>query len=248
MRMLSAAPLAVIVSLTMATGASAVQFFSGQDDGVGPNGSFTNSRAAEQQFLAAAAVHGGVVTEGFESAELGVYLPLSAQGMDIYYAGYDHDGATGVRNTQIDGLYGFNVTEGGSNWFGFPDLFASQAFFIFENPTNSFGFYTTGVQSAYTSSLSLTLIDGSMLTFELPVNGNGGASYFGMVDSVGFTQIAISQTNAPGYADAWGIDNVSYNFGDAAAAVPEPASWLLMIAGFGMVGFAARRGSRPVAA
>jgi hypothetical protein len=34
----------------------------------------------------------------------------------------------------------------------------------------------------------------------------------------------------------------------ALAAVPEPASWALMVAGFGMVGFAARRRSAAVAA
>jgi len=35
---------------------------------------------------------------------------------------------------------------------------------------------------------------------------------------------------------------------DAAAAAPEPASWALMVMGFGLVGFAARRRSATVAA
>ena len=37
----------------------------------------------------------------------------------------------------------------------------------------------------------------------------------------------------------WGQYVVAVN-----AAVPEPATWAMMIAGFGMVGFAARRSSR----
>ncbi|WP_255602578.1 FxDxF family PEP-CTERM protein [Polymorphobacter megasporae] len=40
----------------------------------------------------------------------------------------------------------------------------------------------------------------------------------------------------------------SVTFALATAAVPEPASWALMLAGFGMVGFAARRRTVTVAA
>jgi hypothetical protein len=36
-----------------------------------------------------------------------------------------------------------------------------------------------------------------------------------------------------------------YDFQTAVAAVPEPATWAMMVAGFAMVGFAARRRARP---
>ena len=35
---------------------------------------------------------------------------------------------------------------------------------------------------------------------------------------------------------------------DAAAAVPEPATWALLLTGFGMIGVAVRRRSRTIAA
>lgn len=47
-----------------------------------------------------------------------------------------------------------------------------------------------------------------------------------------------------GNDESWGIDNVRLSA--ISAAVPEPASWAMMIAGFGFVGAAARR-RRPVA-
>jgi hypothetical protein len=40
----------------------------------------------------------------------------------------------------------------------------------------------------------------------------------------------------------------AFEFDDFAAAVPEPATWGMMIMGFGFAGFALRRGRRPVAA
>lgn len=38
-----------------------------------------------------------------------------------------------------------------------------------------------------------------------------------------------------------GSERITLNIGQAAAAVPEPATWALMLAGFGLIGFAARR-------
>jgi hypothetical protein len=96
------------------------------------------------------------------------------------------------------------------------------------------------VQAAFTSALTLQLLDGSFATFALPVNGNGGVSYFGVVDTIGFTSVALTQANRPGYADAWGIDDISYTIGSA-PAIPEPSAWALMIIGLGAAGITARR-------
>ena len=48
---------------------------------------------------------------------------------------------------------------------------------------------------------------------------------------------------------AWdGVDNISITGAPGAGGVPEPASWALMIGGFGMAGAALRRRQRAVAA
>lgn len=65
-------------------------------------------------------------------------------------------------------------------------------------------------------------------SFDLKALGlTGGTGYqirFGQVDNQGFFQL--------------GVDNVSI---DALAGVPEPASWAMMLVGFGLVGSAVRR-------
>jgi hypothetical protein len=55
-----------------------------------------------------------------------------------------------------------------------------------------------------------------------------GVAYTGAVDTVGFY-------GRPGY---WALDNVAFA---GPGAVPEPASWALMLGGFGLVGAALRR-------
>lgn len=242
MRIFLTAASAASLLLASTSPASAVQFFTGRDDAAGPGELLPNSRGAQSAFLVAAAKYGGVVTDGFETVAPGMPLSLSLAGLDIYMTANDYGpDMSGVTNFQINPEYGFNTTIGGSQWLGFPDLYYSQAFFIFENPTNSFGFFATGIQASYTASLTFTLFDGSERTIDLPTTANGGASFFGLVDTVGFTQAVLTQQNSSSFIDAWGIDDISYNFGDAPLAVPEPGTWTLLIAGFGMIGFAARR-------
>lgn len=50
-----------------------------------------------------------------------------------------------------------------------------------------------------------------------------------------------------GWDEAWGLDSLKVT-GGAAGAVPEPASWVMLITGFGFVGAAlrSRRKARPV--
>lgn len=49
------------------------------------------------------------------------------------------------------------------------------------------------------------------------------------------------------YNDIGGIDNLVFT-PTIAAGVPEPASWALMLAGFGMIGFTLRTRSKPIIA
>jgi len=212
--------------------------YSGQDDGAPTTGPFPNSAAAQASFLTDAATHGPVYTETFENVPVGAGGGGGAFGIPgasvtlvtPFAAPYGGVNAGGSSN-----VYGFNITPGGQNWLGFAN---GSATFNFSSPTHSFGFYTTGVQTVFTSSLTLDLSDGS--SFSLPINVNGGASYFGVTDTVGITSATITNISD----DAWGIDDVSYNF----AGVPEPASWALMLLGVFSLGGALRKQHRKAGA
>jgi hypothetical protein len=226
---------ALMVSASPANAVSSV--FSGQDDGASEFGPWVNSSAAETAFKAAASAYGAVKTETFEGATVGQLSPVVLQDMVITTPAPDFGpGFSGVNTGTLGNLYGFNVTAGGSKWYGFPNFAATQAFLTFDAPTNSLGFWLTGIQAEFTASIDVELLDGSKETFNLPVNTVGGAQFWGVVSDIAFTKVLAVQTNNPGVADAFGIDDISYN-----GVVPEPATWAMMIMGFGLVGFAARR-------
>lgn len=238
---------AAIAATMMATSAhAAITVFSGQDDGIAIGGPYTNSAAAEAAFLAAAGALGTVATETFETQTLGYYTPLPIVGGTLAYVAPNFGaGFSGVSNTTFGNVYGFNVTQGGSRWFGFPSFLPSgAATFTFSGPTKSFGFYTTGVQTTFTAAIIVSLIDGSTSSFNLPLNVNGGVSYFGIVDTTSFTSVSIVNTSQPGQSDAWGIDDISYN----TSLVPEPATWSMLVMGFGLVGATLRRRKTVVSA
>ncbi|MFA7439495.1 MAG: PEPxxWA-CTERM sorting domain-containing protein [Sphingomonadaceae bacterium] len=240
---------ALLLSSISVPAYAAPLIFTGQDDGATPGGVFSASRAAENAFRNAAAGFGTIIMEDFESYDTGHYYMIESKGLTIYPLAQDLGAAfSGIANSVAGGApdadparYGFNTTSGGANWLGFPGYFDSEAHFLFDVPTNSFGFFTTGAEMALTASITVTLFDGSALSYALPMNDAGGVSFFGLIDPTGFSQIAIRQTNVGGTADAWGVDDISWTSAANPAAVPEPGTWALFIAGFGLTGFAVRR-------
>ena len=63
----------------------------------------------------------------------------------------------------------------------------------------------------------------------------------------GVNSFDFTYGNLQGFGDeAWGLDNVRIT-AQVGAVVPEPASWALMIAGFGLLGGRVRRRSAKVA-
>ena len=73
-------------------------------------------------------------------------------------------------------------------------------------------------------------------TFNIPTAGRGHQLLLGLTDACGYS-------GSPGcYGDNSGSFVVNYTLnGPVSGAVPEPASWGLMILGFGAMGFALRR-------
>jgi hypothetical protein len=123
-------------------------------------------------------------------------------------------------------------------------------------PLGYFGLWASALDAANTVSFyqGATLLSSTNLTaFALPASYSGNPTanflgqnasekyaFFNFTVSEGYDRVVLSQNGGGGFE----LDNVTIG---TMAAVPEPQSWALLIAGFGLVGAAARR-CRAVAA
>jgi hypothetical protein len=89
-------------------------------------------------------------------------------------------------------------------------------------------------------AVSFTLSDGSLFDAIIP-GSFAGTAFFGFTSQQPITSINV-RTRDTGLAT---FDVLSFSFGQAAVpAVPEPASWAMLITGFGVAGVAMRRRRR----
>jgi uncharacterized repeat protein (TIGR03803 family) len=90
---------------------------------------------------------------------------------------------------------------------------------------------------------------GGALTTLASFDGTNGADSFAgqVADAAGNLYGTTRGGGAPGKGAVFKLSDVGFNEPDV-AAVPEPASWAMMIAGFGLAGAAARRRRQAVAA
>lgn len=111
-----------------------------------------------------------------------------------------------------------NVATGGS--------FSFNPFLVADNATNALA--PGGFQNSWRMSFGF-------------LNGLGGIGYNSNVDST----YRVDWTTS---GDAFGsmTDSIIVNQGAGAPAVPEPASWMLLMVGFGVVGFAMRKRSNQL--
>jgi hypothetical protein len=138
----------------------------------------------------------------------------------------------------VDNLFTIGTPESSVE---FDDLIphAISVVFSFTNPLDASGSPLTGVTSGFYSLL------GSCSAFHLTGGGNGGC---GQVSWTGGPQVfsfgqggtfSVALDNAifatPGNA------NIGGTFTLLTPSVPEPATWAMMLLGFGAVGFAMRR-------
>jgi hypothetical protein len=194
------------------------------------------SDAAAASFASAAAGLGTVSTITFEGAPLGAFSSLTvAPGVTL--TGADVNGHNQTILNHFDAAFptldGFNTTPGGSN---FLEMIGGTATFTFANPTQFFGAYISGIQTAFFADV-LTFSDGTSQSILIPGVGTTGSN--GALDFVGFTDagksitsITITASNTFG-ADAIGIDDVMYQGPTPTtnSAVPEPDSIVLMVTG-----------------
>ncbi len=205
------------LGLMAASAQAAIVVYSGYDEGAAAPGANTN--AAESAFLAAT---GSLDIIDFESA-----LP----------SGVTVTGGT-VRSTPPGApqFWGSNVTPGGSFYLDF----RGDVTFGFDAPIDSFGLVMGGLQGPNTISWVNSL--GSQ---QVSVVNNGGGSGFAFL---GFTDAGemISSITVSSPGDFDGLDDV--RFGRIGIpAVPEPATWAMMLVGFGFIGGAMRARKRQPA-
>ena len=123
---------------------------------------------------------------------------------------------------------GINLPTGGVNTITFASGTSAFGLDLFQN-------FGGGSQSGSPASFLISLFDASnslIGAFNPFVAPNGG-SFFGVTSSDVIFSAQVSQPG--GYAV---VDNV--RFGSVSAAVPEPATWALLLIGFGFIGGAMR--------
>lgn len=203
---------------TVAVGAQAAQVsYIGYDDSVSSLAEMTNSVAAQSSFISAASPNGLI---DFESA-----LP---SGVTI----------TGGSTTNISScgpLCGFNTTSGGQY---FHELFGGEATINFSTPIDAFGMFVTGLQTDIVVGQTLTYSDGSS-SFSLltPNTVNGGGAFIGFTD-FGMNVMSVTyNAQAGSVGDIVSLDDALYHI----SPVPEPETYIMMLVGLGLLGFAARR-------
>ena len=135
------------------------------------------------------------------------------------YSWYENGGGTGFTKITLASLADFDALQflGGSGWFNGGGL--NIQYDILNNGA-----------SVATGSVG-------------PVSGYTGFSYFGFSGG-GFDEVRL-QVQAPGYTGGFNpgaFEAGAYDsFAAGSGGVPEPATWALMIGGFGMAGGMIRR-------
>jgi hypothetical protein len=173
--------------------------------------------------------------EGFSSGTVPASITFNGSAGDIVAT---FGAGTGSVQTGPNSVGRFPTS--GTQYFETTDAFNVS----FSTPVAAFGFYGTDIGD-FNGQLSVVLIRGGMeesLVVPHVVNGNNASLlFFGVLSTDPFDSVRFSQSAAG--VDFLGFDDLVV--GDrkqvVIPVVPEPATWAMMIAGFGLVGAAMRR-------
>lgn len=181
-----------------------------------------------------AATTGAKVTDTFENAP--------AYGFADYSSGYTGNGFRVVDKIgqlyNADSLINSTIYDWGS---GDVMLFGwnSTATFTFASAVTAF---SIDLMSIANSAVTMT-VAGNSFSRAVATNVNPNRTFFGLTSDTGITGFTL--TAAGGYGE---FDNLTLTSARAvSAAVPEPATWAMMLIGFGGIGVAMRRRKDKVA-
>jgi hypothetical protein len=154
-------------------------------------------------------------------------------------------GSGTVIDNALGNPFGRFATQG-SNLYDTNSAFGAT----FSTAVAAFGFYGTDIGD-FSGQLTLTLTHATgpntvlMVPHGLPAL-NGSLLFYGVIDTANpFTGVQFSTTNG---IDFFGFDQlVVGDVRQVTGGVPESSTWSMLIAGFGIVGFAMRAHTRKVA-
>lgn len=231
---------------------AATTVYSGQDINPGPGASIPanpNSDAAAASFASALS---GTSTESFESFATGASAPLnlsftgSAGNLGAVLSGSGSVASATRAAPSGTGQYAID----GSKYYAVN----SNSFTItFDSNIAAFGFYATDLEDLENINITLNYAGGGNATYNLetlfgPPSGvfleSGSVHFLGFIDTDNpFSSVVFGGASANGDILAFDLMTI----GDRAqvvnppSGVPEPATWAMLILGFGAVGATLRR-------
>lgn len=126
---------------------------------------------------------------------------------------------------------------GGTNQLSLINNATSRVQVSFASAITAFGGDFGGYQDDILRS-RITVLGSDVVA---PVTAGSTARFFGFISDTPFTSLVFqSHQQAATNGDGFGLDNIAYG-GSATRGVPEPATWALMLLGFGAIGAAMRR-------
>ena len=191
-------------------------------------------------FDAAIAGLSAAQTVDFESVPSGTTFAsgTGTGGLTFVYA------IAGPSTLQVSSTFG---TTSGTNYLGLDN--PDTAFYLGDSVTINFnrtvhavGLYVIAGSDAQAGDMVLSVAGGAIGNSAVAdtLVSDGQAFYLGLVESdigSGFSSATLAGTFTPNAFLAFTTDDIT----SAVSAVPEPASWGLMLAGVGVLSFVARR-------
>jgi hypothetical protein len=180
---------------------------------------------------------GAVMTEGFD----GVAADTSFTNNTLSFTGFrlradDVSGFAAVFNfVDVPALAGGAITPANFDVDGTTLLTLGvntgvSVTFTFNRPITAVGFDTRRMQNLG-DHVEIAVSGTTQSPPVLPL-------FVGYVSATPFTTLTFNRHALATVGDSFSVDNLTFS---SSAAVPEPASWAMLIAGFGLVGAMARR-------
>ncbi len=173
----------------------------------------------------------GVVAGGISATQMDTNTAGSREAFLV--TGTDAFKLKGLKLTQVDSddtLQVYGVGPGG----------------VLTNLGYGTGFSAVNDAGVRTSAAIIGGAGGTLLN-NVRTAANGGTNDFGLANELRFGSYIIT-TRAGGHTNFLGTPGQGFALQALTAVVPEPATWGLMLVGFGLVGVAARRRNTAVAA